>query len=130
MALQLWLRTRFLGDFDDDPFILSELSSVELRRRVRPHLYHARYNLAIALSHLGELVGDVECFHLAAEQFSILLQSDPEDCQGWEEWGGMLLQQAILMNEPARPAHARALRRRRATPCHAVALAPQQHYIL
>lgn len=74
-----------------------------------PTFTNARYNLAIALSHLGELVADVECFNLAAEQFKLLLESDPEDSHAWEEWGGMLLQQALLMHEPARPSHSEEL---------------------
>lgn len=100
----------FLGDFDDEPTHYERAIQVlNCVVEADPTFTNARYNLAIALSHLGELVADVECFNLAAEQFKLLLESDPEDSHAWEEWGGMLLQQALLMHEPARPSHSEEL---------------------
>jgi tetratricopeptide (TPR) repeat protein len=94
----------FLGDFDEEPHYYEQAIQVlNCVVDADPSFTNARYNLAMALSHLAELTGDLDCFELASEQFRLLLQEDPEDSQGWEEWGGMLLQQALLMQEPARP---------------------------
>lgn len=100
----------FLGEFDDEPLHYERAIQVlNCVVEADPTFTNARYSLAVALSHLGELVVDIECFNMAADQFKLLLQSDPEDSHGWEEWGGMLLQQAILMHEPARPSHSEEL---------------------
>lgn len=100
----------FLGDFDEEPLHYERAIQVlNCVVEADPTFTNARYNLAIALSHLGELVTDVECFNLATEQFKLLLEDDPEDSHGWEEWGSMLLQQALLMDEPARPSHSEEL---------------------
>ncbi len=60
----------FLGDFSDDP-IYYEKAIVALQKvlQCEPDHPHVRYNLALTLSHLGELIADVECLEKAVELF-------------------------------------------------------------
>lgn len=71
--------------------------------RIDPGYSHARYNLALALSHLGEAISDVECLQKASEHFEILLSEDLEDEMAWNDWGLCLLHQGELLYEPCRP---------------------------
>lgn len=93
----------FLGDFDADPsYYERAIRILSFVLESSPSFTNARYNLALALFHLGELVGDVDCFYLAAEQFKWLVENDPEDSQAYEEWGEMLLHQSLMMQDPAK----------------------------
>jgi len=64
---------------------------------------HARYNLALTLSHLGDLAMDVECFVKSIEQFEQLLAFDPEDEMAWMEYGVTLLTLAVTIHDPIVP---------------------------
>lgn len=90
----------FLGDFTE------EAADHEKAIRILSHViqqdssYHnARYNLALALTHLGILTDDAESLHKASEQFGILLYEDLEDEAAWNDWGICLLNLARLMEE-------------------------------
>jgi len=87
----------FLGDFTssarDYERAVQVLSHVV---RQDPTYAHARYNLAIALSHLGEASSDVESFHKSLEHFHVILNRDSEDGIAWNECGLALLNLAQL----------------------------------
>lgn len=68
-----------------------------------PDYYHARNNLALALSHLGESVSDIDCLQKASDHFEILLCQEPEDEMAWCDWGLTHLHLAQLVHEPIRP---------------------------
>ena len=100
----------FLGDFNEEPSYYER--AVEVLSRVvqmEPHYTHARYNLALALNHLGELTADVDCLHKALEQFQILLAQDTEDEMGWNDYGLTLLNLAQLIHENAMPENSHKL---------------------
>lgn len=63
----------------------------------------ARYQLALAYTHLGELNDDVEQFHKANENFALLISEDPEDETSWNEWGLSVLNLAELTVDPSQP---------------------------
>lgn len=100
----------FLGDFVGDP-VYYEKSIQALTRALQltPSYTHARYNLALAYSHLGELLDDIECFNKALEHFQILLNEDCEDEMGWNEWGLVFMNCAQLMHDPAHPERSKSL---------------------
>jgi tetratricopeptide (TPR) repeat protein len=94
----------FLGDFHDDSVFYEKAIQVLSKVLELDTAYtHARYNLALAYSHLGELASDVDCFHKAIEQYQLLLTNDPEDEMGWNEYGLTLLNLARLLNDPSLP---------------------------
>lgn len=100
----------FLGDYTEEPrhhekaiLVLTNLIQHD------PSANHVRYNLALALSHLGEMIDDYECFQKANDQFQILLQQDSEDGQAWNDWGLTLLNFAELLHESTHPEKSRAL---------------------
>lgn len=70
----------YLGDFYQDPSYYEKAAQI-LGHLVTsfPTYSQARFNLALALTHFGDSVGDVECLEQALHQFEILLQEDPED---------------------------------------------------
>lgn len=63
--------------------------------------HFARYNLALSLQHLGELIADIECFEKALEILEWLVYQDPEDELTWNEWGLCLLNIAQMKKDPA-----------------------------
>jgi len=92
----------FLGDFSDEASYYER--SIKVLAQVvvlDPDYVHARYNLAIAWSHLGELTSDVDCFRKALEQFEAVIANDNEDEMAWNDWGLALLNLANLINDPA-----------------------------
>lgn len=94
----------FLGDFHDEPVYYEK--SVQVLTHVLkldPDYIHARYNLALALSHLGELNSDVDCFHQAIDQFHEVILHDAEDEITWNDYGLALLNLAVL--KTADPIH-------------------------
>ncbi len=92
------------GDFTDETTSYEQavqiLSNVV---RLDPDYSHARYNLALALSHLGEAVSDIEPLQKASEHFEILISENPEDDTAWNDWGLSLLHLAELIHDSARP---------------------------
>lgn len=94
----------FMGDFTEEiSFYERAVQALSRAIQMDPEYNHARYNLALALSHLGEAALDVECYHKSVEQFQILLNQDGEDEMGWIDYGVTLIQLARLIFDPARP---------------------------
>lgn len=90
----------FLGDFQEDAdcydHAIAALSKV---LETDPTYSHARYNLALAYAHLGELCMDVESFHKSIEHFQILLNQDSEDEMGWNDYGITLMHLSKLIQD-------------------------------
>lgn len=63
----------------------------------------ALYNIALAFSHLGETIPDVDCLGRSSEYFQKLLMQEPEDDLAWNDWGTTLLHMAQLLHDPALP---------------------------
>jgi tetratricopeptide (TPR) repeat protein len=100
----------FMGDFNEDTNYYEK--AVQVLGKVveaEPTYTHARYNLALALSHLGEATSDIECFNKASEHFQELLANDTEDEMGWNDWGLTLLNLAQLIHDPIHPEHSRKI---------------------
>ena len=98
------------GDFCDEPIHYERAIKV-LAKVVEVDSNHVngRYNLAVALTHLGELVNDADCFMAANDQFEIVLKHDPEDAVSWNEWGICLLHWAQLIKDPVNEHEVQAL---------------------
>lgn len=63
----------------------------------------ARFNLALSLSHLGELTFEVEYFKLSLEHFRYLNQENAEDEVILNDWGLTLLNFAYLIHDSTQP---------------------------
>lgn len=90
----------FLGDFTENP--LDHEKAIQILSYViqQDSSYNnARYNLALALTHLGILNDDAGSLQKASEQFEILLYEDPEDEAAWNDWGICLLNLAGLVED-------------------------------
>lgn len=100
----------FLGDYTEDPHYYEKaIHILEKVLHIDPSYNHARYNLALAYAHLGELVTEVECFHKSIEHFQILLSHDSEDEMGWNEYGVTLIHLGQLINDPSHSENSRKL---------------------
>lgn len=94
----------FLGDFDEDGELYEKAVQVLSKAlQIDPEYSNARYNLALALSHLGEVAADIDSLHKSIEHFQILLNKDAEDEMGWNDWGLTLLNLAVLVHDHACP---------------------------
>lgn len=94
----------FLGDFYGEAIYYER--AVQLLSHVvylEPNYAFARYNLALALFDLGDLVDDAECFYKAIDLFQELIQKDDEDEFVWNDYGEVLLHLAVLMQDPIHP---------------------------
>lgn len=94
------LRGEFTENGDDYEKAVQILTEV---LQLDPSYSDARYNLALALAHLGDLSDDVECFHKSLEHFELLVRDDNEDDTVWNDWGLTLLNLAELLHEPLHP---------------------------
>lgn len=74
-----------------------------------PDYTHARYNLALALSHLGEALFDVELYQKAIDHFQHLLSKDPEDEMIHLDYGMSLTNLGLLIQDANHPEPAHAL---------------------
>lgn len=74
-----------------------------------PHFYAARYNLALAYAHLGEVTSDVDILRQSLEHFEIFLQHNPEDDNAWNDCGLMLMDLAHLVCDPTVSSECRLL---------------------
>lgn len=100
----------FLGDFHEEPLYYEKAIQV-FSHLVKNDPEHqlARYHLALALFHLGELNGDLESLHQAVDLFHELIEQDPEDEMAWNDYGLTLLHLAVLTYEPATQGGSQAL---------------------
>ena len=95
----------FFGDFDDDSGIYKEAVEVLTQALdIDPEFSDARYNLALAWVHLGEITSEVECFYRAIEYFQKIVDNDKEDDLAWDEWGVTLLTFSATYRRPYNPA--------------------------
>lgn len=90
----------FLGDFHEEPIYYEKAVHVLTHVvNMEPNFFHGRYNLALALSHLGEINGDIEPFYKAIDLFHKIVQEDPEDEVIWNDYGLCLLNLATLTSD-------------------------------
>lgn len=98
----------FLGDHTESPNDYEK--AVEILSKViecDPSYTFARFNLALALSHLGDLIDDVESFLKSLHHFEILLTENPEDEATWNICGITLINFAQLLHDPLHPEESR-----------------------
>lgn len=82
----------YLGDFYQDPSYYER--AVQILSHVitqYPTYTQARYNLAVALTHLGDATGEVECIDQALHHFDELVKEDYEDETVLSDYGLALL---------------------------------------
>lgn len=94
----------FLGDLTGEPehyekaiMLLNKVLEID------PEYLPALYNMALAYSHLGETIPDVDCLGRSCEYFHRLLTLEPEDDLAWNDWGTTLLHMAQMLYDPALP---------------------------
>ncbi len=91
----------FLGDFQEESIYYEKAVQVLSHvLQVDPEYHHARYNLALAYYHIGDLNGDVETLYQAMDLFQEIIARDAEDELAWNDLGMTLLSLAILLNDP------------------------------
>lgn len=114
----------YMGDFLEDPSYYEKAVQILAKvLQIDPQHSHARYNLALALSHLGEAVSEMEPLLRASEHFEILLNQDNEDEMGWNDWGLTLLHIAQLVHDQGTPQlHQRYYEEAESKFLHAIAL--------
>lgn len=94
----------FLGDYSEDGAHYEKaIMALAKVLQLDPTYTQAHYNLALALSHLGELIGDVECLQKSLEHFQLFLNDNSEDEQAWSECGVTLINLAQVLNDPLNP---------------------------
>ncbi len=94
----------FLGDFTEEVSYYEKAVTVLNKALViDPHYNNARFNLAAALSHLGEATSDLDTLKSAIDNYQIILNADPEDEMAWNDCGLALLNVAELVHETIRP---------------------------
>lgn len=94
----------FLGDFDLES--ASYQKAIQILMHViekEPSYFQARYTLASALLHLGELTDDVNVLQEALGHFQILSEEDPEDFVVLADYGVAYLNLAYLTKDTGRP---------------------------
>jgi tetratricopeptide (TPR) repeat protein len=99
-----------LGDLTEEPRYLEK--AVQILTQVLeldPNYIQARYNLALALSHWGESLFDVEPYYKAIEHFQYLLEQDPEDEIVHIDLGMTLTNLALLVYDQHDPERSQAL---------------------
>ena len=96
-------QTMQISDYEKAIYFLTRAMTAE-----PPHPY-VRFNLASALSHLGEATNEPECFEKAFELFRTQAEKDPEDDVVFAEWGVSLLSFAELVDDPSLPTRKEAV---------------------
>ncbi len=94
----------FLGDYySDQDFYEKAVHMLTRALQLDPNYHHARYNLAITLTHLADAVGDLDLFYKAQEQFVNVIAENDEEEFSWNEWGVMCMHAAELVAEDCLP---------------------------
>lgn len=100
----------FLGDFSEDIVCYEKAIKILSKAlEIDPTYTNARYNLALAYSHLGEATSDIEILQKACEHFQLLLDQDYEDEMSWNDWGLALINLAQLMEDTGMPHRSQAI---------------------
>lgn len=90
-----------LGSFTEDATDHERAIQVlTLALQQNPGYTAARYSLASAFMHLGELTDDIDHFQQALGHFQLVLEEDPEDEFAWNDTGLVLLNLTTLMHDP------------------------------
>lgn len=99
----------FLGDITEET-VHYEKAILALNKalKINPYYAHARYNLAVTLSHLGEATSDIEILHQAVYHFQLIINLDFEDEMACNDCGLALLNIAELVHETTHPERSQA----------------------
>jgi tetratricopeptide (TPR) repeat protein len=97
----------FLGDLtDDESYYERAIQSFQGVLALDPEFLPAKTHLAFSLTHIGELLGDVDSIRAALAFFEKAAHEDPEDDMVFTEWGLALIhlveltQDAVLPQDP------------------------------
>lgn len=91
----------FLGDFQDEPIYYEKAIQVLSHiLQIDPGYYYAKFNLALAFYHLGDLNADIECLQHSIDLFHELVLEEPEDELSWNDYGMSVMSLAVLTNDP------------------------------
>lgn len=97
-AYDLW------GDLIEEPRYIEKAIQVFIQiLELDPDHIQARYNLALSLSHLGELLSDVEPYYKGIEHLQYLLALDGEDEVLHLDFGVMLTNLGLLVHDVHHP---------------------------
>lgn len=100
----------FLGDYHEEPSYYEKAVAVLSQVvNLAPEYSDARYHLALALTHLGVMTGEIEFLQKAVEHFYLLLREDHEDEVTWNDCGITLLSLAQMLHDPIVPHHSQAV---------------------
>ena len=94
----------FLGRLTGD--VLGHEKAIQLLIQAleyNPSFADARYNLALAYTHLAEETDDLDNYHKALEQYQILVQVETEDDVLWHDYALALMDLADLQQDPLYP---------------------------
>ncbi len=81
-----------LGDFYEEEFYyLRAIETFTHVLMIDPDFYHVHHHLGLALSHLGELNGEVDHFHRAAHHYRLSLKNDEENDNVLLDWATALI---------------------------------------
>jgi tetratricopeptide (TPR) repeat protein len=98
----------FLGEYySDQDYYEKAIHMLTRSLQLDPHFHNARFNLAITLTHLAEIMGDLDLFYKAQEQFLNAISENDEEEFVWNEWGVMCMHAAELVAEECLPEKSR-----------------------
>lgn len=99
-----------LGDYSED--VRDHERAIQVLSYVvqqDPTYSAARYGLALAFFHLGELTREADLLHQAFEHMGKVIETDREDGVGWNDWGLMAITLGYMLQDPANPELSRKL---------------------
>jgi tetratricopeptide (TPR) repeat protein len=98
-----------LGDLTDEaPHFEKAIQILNQVLVLDPLYIQARYNLALAYAHQGELVNNKESYLQSLEHFSALVEQEPEDEAMQMDYGVTLINLALLLEESSQLEEAQA----------------------
>ncbi len=98
----------FLGEYySDQDYYEKAIHMLTRALQLDPHYHNARFNLAITLTHLADIMGDLDLFYKAQEQFLNAISENDEEDFVWNEWGVMCMHAADLVAEECMPEKSR-----------------------
>lgn len=93
----------WMGTYDPNPQYFERAILILTRLGEQyPELNHIRYNLGLALYHLGDTTGEVEILEEAVQQLQLYIQTEPEDDLAVSDLGLTFLTIATLLQENIR----------------------------
>lgn len=101
-----------LGEIQEEPqFFEKAIQVLSQVVHVDPSYYRARFNLALAFSHFGELTNDIDAYQKGIEHFQILLEQEAEDEMVHLDYGVLLVNLALLVHDAHHPERSQNLYR-------------------